>query len=109
MSPSIAVGAFQKIVAPGVVYCATTPCGAAWAVIIGLDDAEGVGVGAADEVGVEVAEGVGRAFAPASVFRLCALDQTTRLSKIIPTTTAKTTRPEAPVFLGRIGAVGGRG
>jgi hypothetical protein len=72
--PSIAIGAFQKIVAPVAVYCATTPCGASCAVIIAVGDAEGVAddvvAGVELAVTVEVAVGVGEGLTPSLPFTL---------------------------------------
>jgi hypothetical protein len=83
------------------------------AVITVVALASGVGVGVAlavsVTVGVAVAVGVDFGIRPSSVFRLCPLAQTINARRAIPTTTAKTTRPEGPGFFADNGAGAGRG
>jgi hypothetical protein len=64
-----------------------------------VSDALGVGDGlsVAPDLGVVEADAVGVAFATG--FELFPFAQTIKPRMTIPTTTAKTTRPEAPVFL----------
>lgn len=71
-----------------------------------------LGVGEAESVGVADAVAVGVGLALTSLFELFPFAQTIRPSKMIPTTTANITRPEAPGFFcatGRISAPTGGG